>query len=76
VPWKKHWVCLWQRRRQTRRDEVGFKVADVDVAFSDLIAGGALPLVPPTNRLWGQRTAYVRDPDGHLVELAQDLRQP
>lgn len=56
--------------------EVGFKVADVDVAFSDLIAGGALPLVPPTNRLWGQRTAYVRDPDGHLVELAQDLRQP
>jgi lactoylglutathione lyase len=53
--------------------EVGFKVADVDAAFTDLIAGGAQPMVPPTDRFWGQRTAYVRDPDGHLIELAQDL---
>jgi lactoylglutathione lyase len=55
--------------------EIGFKVADVDAAFSELVARGALSVVPPTDRLWGQRTAYVRDPDGHLVELAQDLRQ-
>ena len=55
--------------------EIGFKVADVDAAFSDLVARGALPAVPPTDRLWGQRTAYVRDPDGHLIELAQDLRR-
>ena len=55
--------------------EIGFKVADVDAAFSELVARGALSVVPPTNRLWGQRTAYVRDPDGHLVELAQDLRE-
>jgi catechol 2,3-dioxygenase-like lactoylglutathione lyase family enzyme len=55
--------------------EIGFKVADVDAAFSDLVACGALPVVSPTNRFWGQRTAYVRDPDGHLIELAQDLAQ-
>lgn len=55
--------------------EVGFKVADVDAAFNELVAHGALPVVPLTDRFWGQRTAYVRDPDGHLVELAQDLRQ-
>lgn len=55
--------------------EIGFKVADVDAAFSELVAQGALPVVPPTDRFWGQRTAYVRDPDGHLVELAQELRQ-
>ena len=55
--------------------EIGFKVADVDAAFSELVARGALPVVPPTDRFWGQRTAYVRDPDGHLVELAQDLGQ-
>ena len=55
--------------------EIGFKVADVDAAFSDLVARGASAVVPPTDRFWGQRTAYVRDPDGHLVELAQDLRQ-
>ena len=55
--------------------EVGFKVLDVDAAFSELIARGAQPMVPPTDRFWGQRTAYVRDPDGHLIELAQDLKR-
>ena len=55
--------------------EIGFKVADVDAAFSELVARGAPAVVPPTDRFWGQRTAYVRDPDGHLVELAQDLRR-
>ena len=53
--------------------ELGFKVADCDAAFEELVARGATPAVPPTDRAWGQRTAYLRDPDGHLVELAQDL---
>lgn len=55
------------------RFEVGFKVNDCDAAFAELVASGAEPVVTPTDRSWGQRTAYVRDPDGHLVELAQDL---
>ena len=55
------------------RFEIGFKVSDCDRAYEEIVAGGAQPLVPPTDRAWGQRTAYVRDPDGHLVELAQDL---
>lgn len=54
--------------------EIGFKVADVDRAFSEVTALGASPVAPPATRAWGQRTAYVRDPDGHLIELAQDLR--
>lgn len=53
--------------------ELGFKVDDCDAAYGELVAGGAVPAVTPTDRPWGQRTAYVRDPDGHLVELAQDL---
>lgn len=55
--------------------EIGFKVPDVDSAFSDFVARGAFPAVPPRDRAWGQRTGYVRDPDGHLIELAQDLRR-
>lgn len=54
--------------------EIGFKVNDVDAAVGELVARGASPVVSPTDRFWGQRTAYVRDPDGHLIELAQDLR--
>ncbi len=53
--------------------ELGFKVTDCDAAFADLVAGGAPAVVAPTTRPWGQRTAYVRDPDGNLIELAQDL---
>ena len=53
--------------------EVGFKISDVDAAFTKLIARGARPVMPPTDRFWGQRTAYLRDPDGHLIEVAQDL---
>jgi lactoylglutathione lyase len=54
--------------------ELGFKVDDCDIAYDELVSAGATPAVPPTDRPWGQRTAYVRDPDGNLVELAQDLR--
>lgn len=53
--------------------EIGFKVPDVDAAYAELVANGASQATPPTTRPWGQRTAYVRDPDGHLIELAQDL---
>jgi catechol 2,3-dioxygenase-like lactoylglutathione lyase family enzyme len=52
--------------------EIGFKVADVDAAWAELSAAGVTSVVAPTTRAWGQRTAYLRDPDGHLVELAQD----
>ena len=53
--------------------ELGFKVDDCDAAFADLVAAGAVPAAEPRTRPWGQRTAYVRDPDGYLIELAQDL---
>ena len=53
--------------------ELGFKVDDCDAAFRDLVDRGATPAVEPQDRAWGQRTAYLRDPDGYLVELAQDV---
>ena len=56
--------------------EIGFKVDDVDSAYEMLIERGAEACTPPVTRAWGQRTAYLRDPDGHLVELAQQLERP
>ena len=55
--------------------EIGFKVDDVDAAYAELLERGATPTAAPTTRFWGQRTAYVRDPDGHLIELAQQLEK-
>ena len=53
--------------------EIGFIVRDVDAAYAELVAAGAAPVTPPADRPWGQRTGYVADPDGHLVELVQVL---
>lgn len=53
--------------------EVGFLVDDVDVAYSELVASGAEPVTEPGDRPWGQRTAYVADPDGYLIELVRPL---
>lgn len=53
--------------------ELGFKVDDVDAAYRELTGKGVPSVASPADRPWGQRTAYVRDPDGYLIELVQDL---
>lgn len=53
--------------------ELGFKVDDCDAAFAELVRAGAPSAARPTTRFWGQRTAYVHDPDGNLIEIVQDL---
>ena len=55
--------------------ELAFKVDDVDAAFAEVVAAGFEAAVQPTTKFWGQRTAYIYDPDGHLIEFAQDLPQ-
>ena len=55
--------------------ELGFKVDDVDAVYAEVVAAGAPAVTPPTDRPWGQRTAYVRDPDGHLVEFATAIHR-
>jgi uncharacterized glyoxalase superfamily protein PhnB len=43
----------------------------VDNAYAELVVSGAAAVTPPADRPWGQRTAYVRDPDGNLIELVE-----
>jgi catechol 2,3-dioxygenase-like lactoylglutathione lyase family enzyme len=45
--------------------ELAFEVEDVDAA----VAAGTRSLQAPADRYWGERTAYLLDPDGGLVEL-------
>jgi catechol 2,3-dioxygenase-like lactoylglutathione lyase family enzyme len=51
-------------------DHGAFSVADLDGACALLSAAGHELLVAPREFPWG-RSAYLRDPDGRLVELAQ-----
>ena len=43
--------------------------AAVDEAFARVVAVGAVPVLEPTTEPWGQRTCYVADPEGNLVEI-------
>ena len=56
--------------------EVCFVVPDVDRQAERLRAAGAEVLAGPTDRPWGHRTLHLRDPDGHVVELAQEIPRP
>jgi lactoylglutathione lyase len=49
--------------------EIGFTVGDVQAAYDEAVAAGARPLAAPVSKPWGQTVAYVRCPDGTLVEL-------
>jgi lactoylglutathione lyase len=50
--------------------EVCFVTDNVQAAFDCAIEEGAESVSPPKTKPWGQDVAYVRDPDGNLVELA------
>jgi lactoylglutathione lyase len=57
--------------------EVVFVVGDVDAEARRLEGAGVRILKGPVDRAWGHRTVHVEDPDGFVVELAQEIpRQP
>lgn len=43
--------------------------AAVDEAFKNVVAAGGKPVMEPTTEPWGQRTCYVSDPEGNLIEI-------
>lgn len=48
--------------------------AAVDAAFADVVAKGAKPVMPPQTMEWGQRTCYIADPEGNLVEIGSFVK--
>ena len=53
--------------------EISFDVptfADVDKEYNRAVSMGAKPIFEPTTEPQGQRTCYVADPEGNLIELS------
>ena len=42
---------------------------EVDAAFHQAVENGAAPVLPPELEPWGQRTCYIADPEGNLIEI-------
>jgi lactoylglutathione lyase len=53
--------------------EVCFVTDDVESAYGRAIEAGADAVTAPQTKPWGQDVAYVRDPDGNLIELASPV---
>ncbi|MBP3793804.1 MAG: VOC family protein [Ruminococcus sp.] len=42
---------------------------EVDERFKEVVQKGAQPILEPTTEPWGQRTCYIADPEGNLIEI-------
>lgn len=42
---------------------------EVDSAFEKAVKNGATPVLEPELEPWGQRTCYIADPEGNLIEI-------
>ena len=42
---------------------------EVDQEYKRIITQGGQPILEPTTEPWGQRTCYIADPEGNLIEI-------
>ncbi len=42
---------------------------EVDEEYTKAVGKGAQPILEPTTEPWGQRTCYIADPEGNLIEI-------
>ena len=52
--------------------EIALKVdsyEEVDRTFNRVTSQGAKPVMMPETMPWGQRTCYIADPEGNLIEI-------
>lgn len=50
-------------------------VDDVDQTVERAIAGGAKVLIPAKDQFWGDRTAWIMDPSGHVWTVATRIEE-
>jgi len=48
---------------------------DVDALHANLVERSIHFFQRPTDQPWGMRTAYFKDPDGHVWEIAQPIER-
>jgi catechol 2,3-dioxygenase-like lactoylglutathione lyase family enzyme len=70
-------TCHGFRRNRLEDQAAGAEVAmvttDVPKSFACAVEAGALPVVQPIEKPWGQVISYVRDSNGFLVEICSEV---
>jgi lactoylglutathione lyase len=62
-----------QRPVTGRPFELCLEVGDVDGFVGELVGVGVRVLAEPADQVWGERVAYVEDPDGNPVHIRGPL---
>lgn len=47
----------------------------VDKAFAEVTSKGGQAVMRPTTEPWGQRTCYIADPEGNLIEIGSFVKE-
>jgi uncharacterized glyoxalase superfamily protein PhnB len=53
--------------------EIGFTTTDVEGTIHKAVAEGATLISEPRTKPWGQTVAYIRDPEGFLIEICTPM---
>ncbi len=53
--------------------EIGFTTSQVEETVQSVVDAGGMALEKPKTKPWGQMVAYVRDPDGFLIEICSPM---
>ncbi|WP_303922212.1 glyoxalase/bleomycin resistance/extradiol dioxygenase family protein, partial [Treponema berlinense] len=48
---------------------------EVDSEYAKAVEKGAQSVLEPTTEPWGQRTCYIADPEGNLIEIGSFNKQ-
>lgn len=67
-----HYNCSPKDGELPPENHHAFAVEDVDEACRQLTEQGLMLEIPPQEFYWG-RSAYLRDPDGHQIEIMRAL---
>ncbi len=54
--------------------ELGFVTDDVETLLEKAIQNGAVLYEDIAVKPWGQKTAYIKDPDNYLVEICTEIQ--
>lgn len=53
--------------------EIGFTTTEVEKVYDAAVKAGAIEVVKAKTKPWGQVVAYVKDPDGFLIEICTPM---
>ncbi|MGN7867087.1 VOC family protein [Chryseobacterium sp. 22458] len=54
--------------------ELGFVTDDVETLVAEAVKNGAILYEDIAVKPWGQKTAYIKDPDNYLIEICTEIQ--